>query len=257
MANDDVHPSDQVLLLAADGELSARQQNEVQKHLQSCWSCRKRKAEIERTIGNFVDCYFSLIDPKAVSDNNSGAILRTRLSRQLSRPSWFVRIAPLLQLKWPLTAACALVIACLSCIFLLQRETRSALIPNPRLTPGETIAVNKYDVCRATPMNVDPQVPENLREAVFSEYGMKNAPRNAYEVDLLITPELGGSVSIRNLWPQPYSGAAWNAHRKDALEERLRRLVCNGDLDLSTAQHEIATNWVDAYKKYVGVEQPM
>jgi hypothetical protein len=68
---------------------------------------------------------------------------------------------------------------------------------------------------------------------------------------------LGGSASIRNLWPQPYFGRAWNAHVKDALEDRLHTLVCSGDLDLSTAQREIATNWVDAYKKYVQPNNPM
>ena len=80
---------------------------------------------------------------------------------------------------------------------------------------------------------------------------MKDAPKNAYEVDFLITPALGGAASVRNLWPQPYHRAAWNAYRKDVLEERLHSLVCSGQLDLGTAQREIATNWIDAYKKYV------
>jgi hypothetical protein len=33
----------------------------------------------------------------------------------------------------------------------------------------------------------------------------------------------------------------WNAHVKDALEERLQAMVCAGRLDLSTAQRAIAT----------------
>jgi hypothetical protein len=39
---------------------------------------------------------------------------------------------------------------------------------------------------------------------------------------------------------------------KDRLEERLHELVCAGKLDLPTAQRDIAVNWIDAYKKYVG-----
>jgi len=71
-----------------------------------------------------------------------------------------------------------------------------------------------------------------------------------YEIDFLIAPSLGGAEDIRNLWPQPYKLPVWNAHKKDALEERLHQLVCQGRLDLSTAQNEIATDWVAAYKKY-------
>ncbi|MGC2279702.1 MAG: hypothetical protein WA603_06770, partial [Candidatus Acidiferrales bacterium] len=55
----------------------------------------------------------------------------------------------------------------------------------------------------------------------------------------------------------PYSMPAWNAHRKDALEEYLHQLVCAGKLDLPTAQHDIATNWIAAYKKYFHTNAPV
>jgi len=70
-------------------------------------------------------------------------------------------------------------------------------------------------------------------------------------VDHLISLELGGSNSIKNLWPEPYTGDL-NAHVKDKLENKLHSLVCNGDIDLKTAQQEIATDWVAAYIKYIG-----
>jgi hypothetical protein len=38
---------------------------------------------------------------------------------------------------------------------------------------------------------------------------------------------------------------------KDALERKLHGLVCAGELDLKTAQQVIASNWIEAYKKYV------
>jgi hypothetical protein len=34
----------------------------------------------------------------------------------------------------------------------------------------------------------------------------------------------------------------------------LRRRVCNGSLDLETAQQEIAKDWVAAHRKYLGVK---
>jgi len=90
-----------------------------------------------------------------------------------------------------------------------------------------------------------------MQRKVFAEYGIKDPKANQFEVDYLITPDLGGTESIRNLWPQPYS-AHWNARVKDKLEERLHELVCSGKLDLETAQHDIATDWIAAYRKYVG-----
>jgi len=75
--------------------------------------------------------------------------------------------------------------------------------------------------------------------------------RGAYEVDHLISLELGGSNDITNLWPEAYAGA-WGARSKDALENRMHRLVCAGQLDLAQAQREIATDWVEAYRRYVG-----
>ena len=38
---------------------------------------------------------------------------------------------------------------------------------------------------------------------------------------------------------------------KDRLEDKLHELVCSGQLDLKTAQQAIASNWIEAYKKYV------
>ena len=48
----------------------------------------------------------------------------------------------------------------------------------------------------------------------------------------------------------------WNSYVKDVLEGKLHNLVCAGKLDLKTAQREIASNWIEAYKKYVGESPP-
>jgi hypothetical protein len=34
-------------------------------------------------------------------------------------------------------------------------------------------------------------------------------------------------------------------------QRKLHKLVCAGQLDLKTAQREIASDWIEAYKKYV------
>lgn len=72
-----------------------------------------------------------------------------------------------------------------------------------------------------------------------------------YEEDHLISLEIGGSpTSPANLWPEPYHGD-WNAHIKDRVEDKLHRMVCSGQISLIDAQTAIATDWIDAYKKYV------
>jgi hypothetical protein len=194
-------------------------------HLLSCPACRQRLSELERTMADVADSYRALLDTP----------LPVKVHR--APPRWLALAATFL-----LTAGVAA---------LWIRHQQSLVVPNPKITPGEAAPISKTEVCEANTNADNREVPEALREAVFSAYGLANAPRNAYEVDFLITPALGGSASIRNLWPEPYSSRSWNAHTKDVLERRLHVLVCSGQVDLFTAQRDIAANWVAAYKKYV------
>jgi hypothetical protein len=51
---------------------------------------------------------------------------------------------------------------------------------------------------------------------------------------------------------QPYDGD-WNAHDKDRLENKLHHMICvEKTISLKKAQDEIKTDWVAAFKKYVG-----
>jgi hypothetical protein len=75
---------------------------------------------------------------------------------------------------------------------------------------------------------------------------------SCYEEDHLINLELGWSPnSPQNLWPEPLVGP-WNARVKDRLENKLHKMVCDGKMSLTDAQKAIATDWVAAYRKYVG-----
>ena len=124
-------------------------------------------------------------------------------------------------------------------------------LPDPRLSPGAVLDVTADDICVTGYSSKVRNVPQSEKDQVYKEYGiLSHAPRS-YEVDHLISLELGGSNSISNLWPESYSGA-WNAHVKDRLENKLHAMVCDGSLDLKTAQQEIAGNWIAAYRKYIG-----
>lgn len=129
----------------------------------------------------------------------------------------------------------------------------SLAYPDPKLTPGAVLAgIQKEDVCRPGYAKSVRNVPEYVKKHVYETYNITPEP-GGYEVDHLVSLELGGSNDEHNLWPQPYHGAL-NAHMKDALENKLHSLVCTGQLTLDEAQKEISTDWVEAYKKYVSVE---
>jgi hypothetical protein len=120
--------------------------------------------------------------------------------------------------------------------------------PNPALTPGvadpavtqanihSTICVSGYT---ATVRDVS----TSTKNKVYAEYGITSHAAGSYEVDHLISLELGGSNDIRNLWPEPYLGVD-NAHDKDVIENRLHDEVCSGQLTLAQGQDEIVHWWL-------------
>lgn len=127
-------------------------------------------------------------------------------------------------------------------------------LPSPALTPGvvdpsktkETICVTGY-----TSQPGIRNVTQFTKDKVFLEYKV-DPKADQFEIDHLISLELGGSNDIRNLWPQAYNTKPLNAHVKDVLENKLHALVCSGKADLAAVQHDIAIDWTAAYQKYIG-----
>jgi hypothetical protein len=122
---------------------------------------------------------------------------------------------------------------------------------------GDTVAVGEAIsltmICRPDYSKCIRNVSEQEKKAVYEAYGIPGGEHHGYcdvtqgcEVDHLISIEIGGSNEQTNLWPQPYSGLQWTAHVKDR--------ICSGKILLTTAQKEIADDWVAAYKKRIGPE---
>jgi 5-methylcytosine-specific restriction endonuclease McrA len=126
----------------------------------------------------------------------------------------------------------------------------AADVPDPSLTPGAVLTTSRAVVCVSGYSSRVRDVPDSEKELAYARYGVAHVPY-AHEVDHLVSLELGGSNAITNLWPEPYAGR-WGARTKDALENRLHDLVCSGSMSLRYAQHIEATDWVSAYKRYVG-----
>jgi hypothetical protein len=267
----DMHLSDQEMLLAADGELSTRLADQVYAHLAECWACRARMAEIEVTIADFARAHRQTLDPQLPPIAGPRALLRARLAesaseREVGSWRWFLHFASATRAAAFLCAA--VLIAVVVGRILAHHSTLSGAssivaafergaLPDRSLTPGATRKVTISDVCSMAHEEVVGEVSTSLRQEVFREYAIVNAHASDYEIDYLIAPGLGGVEDIRNLWPEPYTSQTWNAHVKDDLEERLHEMVCGGELDLSTAQHDIATDWIAAYKKYFHTDRPL
>lgn len=124
-------------------------------------------------------------------------------------------------------------------------------VPNPMRTPGSALDVTAADICVSGYARRVRDVPAAVKRQAYALYGIRAHEPGEYEIDHLISLSLGGSNSIRNLWPQSFRTHPWNAHVKDELENELHRRVCAGTIDLAKAQFVISHNWVIGYRTYV------
>ena len=137
----------------------------------------------------------------------------------------------------------------LATVALAQQPT--PILPEPKLTPGDSFPVTVQDLCVPGYTKKVRNVPAVMKREVYAEYRVTSHASGDYEVYHLIPLELGGSSSIKNLWPESLRTSPWSAQAKDQLERKLHKLVCSGQLDLKTAQQAVAADWIGAYKFYV------
>jgi hypothetical protein len=111
-------------------------------------------------------------------------------------------------------------------------------------TIGSTICVSGWTSTVRPPTSYT----NPLKTRQIAEYGYTDTSLADYEEDHLIPLELGGSPrSAKNLWPEPrYQTGGKTAANKDAIENKLKSLVCAGTVTLAAARRAIAKNWVTA-----------
>ncbi|HEY2434960.1 MAG TPA: zf-HC2 domain-containing protein [Vicinamibacterales bacterium] len=261
------HPADTTLMCALDGELAPARRRSLDRHLSRCAACRSRLGAFERAAADAADRW--QVETATAVPVPAG--LRRRLQVRLRD----VRADPahsrrLRFARWlgvgSLVARAAITVALLAGLvrlvrlggeFAIDRSVApAASLPDTRLTPGAVADVTVAELCSAGRLP-RPAVPGTVRQVVLRRYRMEGVPASEYELDYLITPELGGLPDARNLWPERYASGVWNARVKDDLERLLPRLVCDGSVDLARAQHEIAADWIAAYKKYFKTGAPL
>jgi len=90
-----------------------------------------------------------------------------------------------------------------------------------------------------------------MKLKLLREMGLSDVDSSLYELDHIVPLALGGHPSKQaNLMLQLLEGKE-GAKQKDRLERKMQNMVCSGEINLSTAQYEIGSNWIFAYKKYV------
>jgi anti-sigma factor RsiW len=260
-----VHLTDRELLLGLDNELAELRKVAVDRHVRECERCRRRQAAIQQTVTATSSAYLAAINAGQTLDGSRDR-LRVRLSQvalesaaqpwsdsmpgraTLSRRAWSGVLALAAMVAW-------LVVSIATGGLPILPGDPGTSLPMASITPGATWEVSAEDLCAGT--RHTRAITPAMRAQVLSAYRMERVPADQYELDYLITPELGGATDARNLWPQGYSSSVWNARVKDELESLLPRLVCRGAIDLENAQREMAVDWIAAYKKYFNTNEPL
>ena len=283
------HPTDGELLLLDDPQaLGARRGGTVRQHAAECARCKARRAQLAAELAEVASLRLAPGTGEAAERRLPGAgrvaaererehdVARARLAAALDAraardASGWPRLPAAARTSLPVAAAAVLALVLVtvprfldvagsgtdSSVAAPQVPAPAALrlLPDRRLTPGAVRPVTAAEACGGDLQSVPPADAELPRQ-VFAGYGIDYRRAAEYELDFLITPELGGAAERGNLWPQPYGATVWNAYVKDELERHLRRMVCTGALDLATAQRDIATDWIGAYRRYFDTSRP-
>lgn len=263
MRRADRHLDDEALLETLDDERAGDRESAITAHLRTCAACQGRQA----ALGEVLSATFTTgtdDEPRVAARTRArlAAAMHDDAVRQSRTATSRHTLSGYWRPHWVIAAAAIVLAAALGrwipmrtfgAGFLARSEPYA--LPLSTYTPGATWAVGARPLCDGA--RYTRPVDAATRTQVIRAYGMDDVPATDYELDYLITPELGGATDARNLWPQRYASRTWNALVKDELEQLLPRLVCEGKVDLETAQREIAGNWIAAYQKYFRTEMPL
>lgn len=122
-------------------------------------------------------------------------------------------------------------------------------LPDPACTPGAVFPdATAKQICVPGYSSSVRDVSTFTKDRVYAEYGIRSHSPGEYEVDHLISLELGGSNAIANLWPEPAEPRP-GFHEKDQVENYLHDQICSGAMALTVAQTKIANNWLAVFNE--------
>ena len=122
------------------------------------------------------------------------------------------------------------------------------VLPDLTCSPGAVLTTDIKTICTVGYTKTVRDVSTATKKKVFKEYGILYSQHSNYEVDHIISLELGGSNDITNLYPESYT-ITNGARAKDKFENYLHRQICKGLMDIKEAQKEISTDWLMYYQE--------
>ena len=123
-------------------------------------------------------------------------------------------------------------------------------LPDTTKTPGDTNrAVMLMELCHPEYLR-GANIPPTVRANVLKNYGLTEANMNSYIMTFSIPVCLGGSATIKNIWPLKIKGE-WNYFQKKIIDKKLNHMVCNAEISLQEAREIIKSDWILAYKIFI------
>lgn len=216
------HVGEDMLLSLLDGELSSMQTRRAQKHLESCWTCRARRDQLEKTIGRFVGYRRHLVGSHMPPPPRGREMFLAKLDEliQARKQPWYSRPAQLLrrltpQSMSPIIASTLVVgVAAVLLFFIWQRNVQT-VSASQLLSKAEVWDVQPSS---ATPSTVVYQKVEirtktkKLGRAIYRDVSGKRKPR---QIALEASDEaIKREVEATGVdWQQPLSATGFREWR--------------------------------------------
>ncbi len=241
------HLTDQLLLLAADGELSASEANRVRLHLEACWSCRVRQEKIQEAITSVVEYRDLIVKPHLPPSRAGRAMFVAHLeqvAKEAGRQSWRNHFLVVLPSVAPLgiPSRTAWVAAAVMGVFVLVLVGR--LFESPTVSASELLRKAQTSEVRSLGSVNQPVVYQKLRIRLGGQSITRKIYRDTVGNRKASQNEAGeASVSAAQNafrssgfdWDNPLSAAAYDAWRSGLSNKHDEvRALPQGLLELKT-----------------------
>jgi hypothetical protein len=136
-----------------------------------------------------------------------------------------------------------------------RKASNGQPLPDSTCTPGVvSAAVTQANldatICRSgysSSVRAPESETESFKKKIMVSYAEPGSLSD-YELDHLVSLELGGSNDAGNLWPELNDHPSGAINSKDLVENALHSAVCDRAVTLAEAQNAIATDWTTALK---------
>src|SRR5262252_1528796 len=146
MGNEHGHLSDAQLVEISDWEVPRREARRMEEHLAACWLCRSRRAELERSVANYLRAHRSAIEKMPPMDEARARLLAELVQLSAAKPTETGSTRRPGGFAYGGAAACLVLGVGLVLYFGVLRVSATP-VPNNQLTPGATRTVTKEDIC--------------------------------------------------------------------------------------------------------------